>query len=210
MATMTVYGTPASTYVRTARLLLEESGVDYELKSVDIFSGENQSAEYLAKHPFGKVPTLDADGDILYETSAITDYVNTVFANGKFTPSNPLTRARMHQIMAIVDNYLYPTVIGTIVIQRLIVPSKGGETDEDKVARAVEPAKTAAEAIESLAVCNPYLLGNEISLADFYLIPVFVYASKMPEFAAITAETPKLLDWWQRVSELPVVQKVCG
>ena len=133
MAKPTVYGTPRSTYVRTVRLLLESAGADYNLKEIDIFNGENKSAEYLAKNPFGKVPTLEVDGELVYETTAITDYLNTVLAGNKFSPSDPLHQARMRQIMAIIDSYFYPSAIRTIVIQRLIVPSQGGKTDEDAV-----------------------------------------------------------------------------
>ncbi|HEY9875710.1 MAG TPA: glutathione S-transferase family protein [Candidatus Obscuribacterales bacterium] len=210
MVKPTVYGTPVSTYVRTVRLLLEEAGAEYDLKEVAIFNGENKSAEYLAKNPFGKIPTLEVDGELLYETTAITDYLDTVLANNKFSPSDPLRRARMRQIMAIVDNYLYSPAILSIVIQRLIVPSQGGTTDEDKVKNAVAPAKTAAEAIESLTVGSPYLLGSEVSIADFFLIPVFTYLSQTPEFNSITAQTPKLRIWWDEVSKLPSVKKVCA
>jgi glutathione S-transferase len=210
MVKPTVYGTPVSTYVRTVRLLLEEAGAEYDLKEVAIFNGENKSAEYLAKNPFGKIPTLEVDGELLYETTAITDYLDTVLANNKFSPSDPLRRARMRQIMAIVDSYFYSPAILSIVIQRLIVPSQGGTTDEDKVKNAVAPAKTAAEAIESLTVGSPYLLGSEVSIADFFLIPVFTYVSQTPEFDSITAQTPKLRTWWDEVSKLPSVKKVCA
>ena len=210
MAKPTVYGTPRSTYVRTVRLLLESAGADYNLKEIDIFNGENKSAEYLAKNPFGKVPTLEVDGELVYETTAITDYLNTVFAANKFSPSNPLHQARMRQIMAIVDSHLYSPAILSIVIQRLIVPSQGGKTDEDNVKNAVAPAQTAVEAIESLTVGSPYLLGSEISIADFYLIPVFTYLSQTPEFDSITAQAPKLRTWWDEVTKLPTVKKVCA
>lgn len=210
MAKLTVHGTPISTYVRTVRLLLEEARADYDLKEVSIFNRENQSPEYLAKHPFGKVPALEVDGEIIYETTAITGYLDTVVANHKFSPSDPLLQARMRQIMAIIDSYLYPAAIGTIVIQRLIVPSQGGKTDEEKVANAVVPAKTAVGAIEALIVGNPYLLGNEVTIADFYLIPIFIYLSRTPEFEPIIADAPKLQTWWERAKQLPVVKKVCG
>ena len=210
MAKPTIYGTPQSTYVRTVRLLLEEAGIEYDLKSVDIFNGETKSAEYLAKHPFGKVPTLEVDGEILYETSAITDYLNTTLANNKFTLSTPMLQARMRQVMAIIDNYFYPSAVLTIVIERLIIPGQGGQTDESKVKNAVAPAQTALKAIESIAVCNPYLLGSEIGIADFYLIPIFVYFSQTPEFDSITAQNPKIKSWWDKVKNLPNVQKVCA
>ena len=210
MAKPIVYGIPQSTYVRTVRLLLEEAGIEYDLKPVDIFNGETKSPEYLAKHPFGKVPTLEVDGETLYETSAITEYLNTALANNKFSLSTPMLQARMRQIMAIIENYFYTPAITTIVIQRLIMPSQGGQTDEDKVKNAIAPAQTALNALESIATCNPYLLGSEIGIADFYLIPIFVYLSKTPEFEAITAQTPKIKAWWDKVSNLPQVQQVCA
>ena len=210
MSKLLIYGTPVSTYVRTVRLLLEEMGADYTLQSVDIFNGENQSDDYLAKNPFGKVPTLEVDGELLYETVAITEYLDSAIANHKFSPSDAMARAKMHQIMAIIDSYFYGPAIGTIVIQRLIVPSQGGKTDEAQVEKAVAPAQKAMEAIETLTVGSPYLLGSELSLADFHLIPIFVYLSQTPEFEAITAQTPKLRAWWNTVNEMPSVKKVCA
>lgn len=209
MTTITVYGTPISTYVRTTRMLLELAGAKYDLQDIGIFNGDNQSSDYLVKNPFGKVPTLEVDGTVIYETAAITDYVNTVLADGKFSPADPLLRARMLQIMGIVDSYLYPAVIGTIVIQRLIVPNQGGKTDEQAVKTAIAPAHTAIAAIEALITGEPYLLGEEMSIADLYVIPVLLYLSQTPEFQPVMSQSPKLLAWWQNASQLPVVQKVC-
>jgi glutathione S-transferase len=209
MSKLVVYGTPISTYVRTVRLLLEEIGVEYQLHSIDFFQGENRSAAYLAKNPFAKVPTLGIDEELIYETTAITDYLDTVFAAGRYIPTDPLLKTRMRQIMGIVDNYLNPTAIGTIVWQRLIMPSQGSQTDLEKVNSAIEPTKIAMGAIESLTICNPYLLGSTISIADCYLIPIFVYLAQTPDFARIMAQSPKLQSWWERVSQLPIVQKVC-
>ncbi|MCY7321671.1 MAG: glutathione S-transferase family protein [Phormidesmis sp. CAN_BIN36] len=210
MPKIVVYGTPVSTYVRTVRLLLEEVGANYDLKSVDIFNGENTSTEYLAKHPFGKVPTIEVDGEAIYESAAITSYLNMILANEKFSPADPLPRSRMHQMVSIIDNYLYPPAILTIVIQRLIVPSQGGQTDEAAVKAAVAPTQKAIAAIEALAVGSPYLLGSEVSIADFYLIPIFIYLSKTPEFDGLMAQAPNLQAWWQTVRDLPIVKKVCG
>ena len=209
MSKLLIYGLTASTYVRTVRLLLEEIGAEYTLKSVNIFNGESQSPEYLAKHPFGKVPTLEVDGELLYETAAITEYLDTVLAERKLSTATPMLQARMRQIMAIIDNYLYAPAIGTIVIQSLIIPSQGGKTDEAKVKNAIAPTQTALKAIESIATGSQYLLGDNLSIADFYLIPIFVYLAQTPEFDVLTAETPKLRTWWDKASQLPNVKKVC-
>lgn len=79
----------------------------------------------------------------------------------------------MPQIIGIVDTHLYAPAIKSTAIERLMVPSQGSQTDEDEVKAAVAPVKTALDAIESLTVGHPYLLDHELSIADFYLIPVF-------------------------------------
>ncbi|MGB3653171.1 MAG: glutathione S-transferase family protein [Rivularia sp. (in: cyanobacteria)] len=210
MSNLTVYGTPASTYVRTVRLLLAEANIDYDLKEINIFNGENETDDYLAKHPFGKIPAMEVDGEKIYETAAITYYINEKMAGSKYSPSDILMQARMLQIMAIVDNYLYPPAVGKIVIQNLIVPSQGGETDKEAVKEAVAPTQKALKAIEDLYKGSPFLLGSEISLADFHLIPIFVYLSKTPQFDRVTTQTPKLKVWWEQTKNLASVKKVCA
>jgi glutathione S-transferase len=209
MSKVLVYGSPLSTYVRTVILLLESIGIEYQTHSVDFLRGENRLAAYLAKNPFAKMPTLEIDGGLIYETAAITDYLDTVFAGGRFTPTDPLLRARMRQIMGIIDHYLYPHIT-TIVMQRLVIPSQGGRTDLSAVDRAIDPLKTAIEAIETLVKCDLYLLGSNASIADFYLVPIFGYLAQTQDFAVIMARSPKLQVWWRLCSKSSLVKKVCN
>jgi len=208
MAQFTLYGPALSTYVRTVRMVLEETNTAYEMKGIDIFSGDQNAPEYLAKHPFGKVPTLQMDGELLYETCAIVEYLDALLNDRGFTPPDLLLQARMRQIMAIVDSYLYAPAIGTITIQRIVVPGQGGEPDEEAVKAAAPSVKTALEAIEAIAPCTPYLLGNDITLADFYVMPVMFYLSKTPEFDGVTVQTPKLKTWWDEARQHPSLVKV--
>ena len=209
MPNLTLYGTPVSTYVRTVRLLLEEASVDYELEDIGIFNGDNKTDDYLAKNPFGKIPTLEADGKIIYEDDAITHYLNETVAGGKFSPNEPLQQARMYQIMSIVSSYLYGPAVSTIVIQNLIVPQQGGETDRDAVEKAIAPTQKALQAIEALYQGDPYLLGDTLTIADFYLIPIFVYLAQTPQYKAATADIPKLKGWWKAVRSLDSFKSVC-
>ena len=57
------------------------------------------------------MPTLEVDGINIYETAAITYCVNQKSANAKFAPADILGQTRMRQIMAIIDSYLYTSVI---------------------------------------------------------------------------------------------------
>ena len=207
---VTLYGTPVSTYVRTVRLLLAEAKIDYDLKDIGIFNGDNETDTYLAKHPFGKVPTLEIDGINIYETAAITYYVNQKLASAKFAPLDVLGQTRMRQIMAIVDSYLYNPAVQTIVIQNLIVPSQGGQTDTEAVQKAIAPTQKALKAIEDLFIGSPFLVGSLISIADFYLIPIFIYLEQTPQFAEVTVNVPKLKAWWNEVKILASVKEICS
>jgi len=69
---------------------------------------------------FGKVPTIEVNGELLYETAVITEYLDATLADRKFSFSHPMLQARMRQIMAIIDSYLFSPAIGSIVVQRLI------------------------------------------------------------------------------------------
>lgn len=206
MAQLTVYGPTISTYVRTVRMILEETNTPYALQKVDIFT--DRTPEYLALNPFGKVPALKVDDQILYETSAIVEYLNAAVADLAFIPKDPMGQARMRQIMSIVDSYLYGPAISAITIQRLIVPSQGGQPDAAAIQAAVPKAKMALEAIASISTCDPFLLGNTITLADFYLMPVMLYLSKTPEMSPVTAQTPRLKSWWDAINQRPSFQKV--
>lgn len=210
MPNITLYGTPISTYVRTVRLLLAEAKADYQLKDIGIFNGDNKTDEYLAKNPFGKIPTLEIDGKTIYEDDAITHYLNETVAGGQFSPNEPLQQARMYQMMSIVSSYLYGPAVGTLTIQNLVVPQQGGETDRDAVKEAVSPTQKALKAIEDLFQGTPYLLGNQLTIADFYLIPIFDYLSKTPQFEAVTENLPKLKDWWKSIQTLDSYQAVCS
>src|SRR4051794_24067433 len=105
MTAVTLHGPAYSTYARTARLVLEEKGVPYELREVDLLAGATQQPAYLELQPFAKVPAFEHDGFRLYETAAIARYVDEAFPGPRLQPSDAKRRARMTQIIAIIDSY---------------------------------------------------------------------------------------------------------
>ena len=72
--------------------------------------GAAKSPEHLARHPFGRVPVLEHDGFMLYETQAILRYLDRVLPQPALTPADPRRAARMDQVMNINDWYLFQGV----------------------------------------------------------------------------------------------------
>ena len=207
MAKPVIYGPGYSTFARTVRLALEEKGADYDLVEVDLLSGAGQSAEHLARHPFGKVPAFEHDGFALYETDAIVRYVDESFPGTDLVPADARSRARMNQAMSVLASYAYPCLIGQIFMQRAVMPIIGNASDEAAIAAALPKAETALGALEQLIDGNRYLAGERLSLADLLLIPIYDYVRQTPEGEKLLQATPNLRRWWDEVRTRPSVEK---
>ena len=70
-----IYGADLSPPSNKVRFVANELGLDYEYNSVNLVSGENQSEGHLKLHPGGKVPVIDDDGFVLFESNAIIRYL---------------------------------------------------------------------------------------------------------------------------------------
>jgi glutathione S-transferase len=201
MATPTVHGPAFSTYVRTVRMTLEEKGVGYELREFDLMQGVPE--EHLKRHPFGKVPAFEHEGFILYETAAIARYVDEAFDGPALQPADVRARARMAQIVGIVDSYTYGPVITNIVIQRVVVPMMNGTPDEAVITAALPAAGKALGVLEDLLGDQPFLAGNALSLADLHLAPILAYFTAIPDSEPVLAATPNLRRWFESISTRP-------
>jgi glutathione S-transferase len=207
MAKPVVYGPGYSTYARTVRLVLEEKGVDYDLVEVDLLKGANQTPEHLARQPFGKVPAFEHDGFALYETDAITRYINDMFAGVDLVPADARSRARMAQAISVISGYTYPALITGIFMQRAVMPMLGNAADEAVIAAALPKAETSLKALEQLINGNRYLAGDHLSLADLLLIPIYDYIRQTPEGEKLLQARPNLRRWWDEVRSRPSIEK---
>ena len=208
MSDPVVYGPNYSTYTRSARLVLEEKGVPYRLEEVDMMQGQTNSPEHLKRQPFARVPAFEHDGFGLYETAAVERYVDESFPGPKLQPDDAKRRARMTQIVSVIDSYGYGALIGKCVWQRIVLPLLGQKTDEAVITEAMPRIECSMEALESLAdASGPYLCGPAISLADIHLAPVMAYFSQTPEGKSLLAKSPKLARWWQGMSARPSMAK---
>jgi glutathione S-transferase len=198
-----VFGAPYSVYVRATRLALEEKGVPYELIPIDIFAASGISPEYQARHPFGKIPAFEHAGFRLYETGAITRYVDEAFDGPRLQPESPRNRARMNQVISILDSYAYRTLVWDIYVERISPPANGHSPDEQKIASALPKAETCLSALAELMGDGAWLAGEAVSLADIHAAPIFALFQITEEGKRLLDHTPRLQRWWERVSARP-------
>lgn len=205
MSKPTLYGPAFSTYTRSVRLALEEKGVDYDLVEIDLLQGP-MPAEQIERQPFARVPAFEHDGFELYETTAICRYIDEAFDGPSLQPVNIEERARMNQIISILDCYTYPCTVSQLVIQRLVMPMVGNEPDEAAIAEALPEIENCMSTLVALRGDNTFLAGNQLSLADIHFAPIYDYFRNTPESEPILQKNPGLSDWWNEMSARPSVQ----
>ncbi|HEY0480883.1 MAG TPA: glutathione S-transferase family protein [Kofleriaceae bacterium] len=194
-----LFGASCGVYVRIVRLTLAEKGVAYRLVEIDATSSGTSALVVSQHHPFGRIPAFEHDGFRLYETGAITRYIDEAFAGPALQPSNPRGRARMHQIISLLDNYVYETLVWDIFVERVRAAFEGRQPDEIRIAAALPLAETCLDQLVDLMADGPYLAGERLTLADLHAAPMMIYAGMAAEGAALLRERPTLEAWLARI-----------
>jgi glutathione S-transferase len=207
MSDLTLYGLSRSVYTRIARLALEEKGVAYGLEEVDIFGKGGVPADHRKRHPFGRIPVLVHGDFSLYETGAITRYIDESFPGPGLQPANPRLRARMNQIIGLLDAYAYRPMVWGVFVQRVSVPLQGGSTDEQTVSNALPVVETCINVLGGMLSGQPYLAGDNLTLADLHAAPMLLYLTLALEGKAMLSKRPELERWLASIRMRRSVEK---
>jgi glutathione S-transferase len=205
-----LYGMNYSVYVQIAKLALIEKQVEYEQQLVSVFEPGGPPAWYLEHHPFSRMPAFEHDGFGLYETAAITRYVDEAFGGPALQPSDVRQRARMTQIIGMLDAYGYRPMVWDVYVERIDKPNEGKAPDEALIASGLDKSRTCLAALTRLKADGDWLLGQHLTLADLHAAPMFAYFAKAPEGAAMIAAFPAVAGWWLRIQERPSFNVACA
>ena len=165
MPDVRIHGFLLSTWVRTACMTCVEKGVEYDLVPLN-----RGSEEHVAMHPFTRMPVLEHDSRFIIEALAVVGYIDEAFDGPALQPADVDGRTRTREWLSICADYVYRDVVRTIPRDR--APSE----EELQRARAV------LERVDTLLEGAPFVLGDQITLADLYLAPQVSNArEKAPE-----------------------------
>jgi glutathione S-transferase len=189
-----LYDFKASANCYKVRLLAAQLGLDLELVSVDLFAGESQTPEHLARNPAGRTPVLELDsGEHLAESGAILLYL----AEGTpLLPDDKLGRARAAQWLFFEQNLLEPN-IGTARFWLLTGRAAGHEA---LVERWQKLGRHALGVLERHLDEHDFLLGKQYSVAD---IGLYAYTHLAGEAGIELAAFPRVEAWLRRVEAQP-------
>jgi glutathione S-transferase len=130
---------------------LRELGIPYEFMMVELPKGEHLQPAYMALHPFGKVPTIDDEGLILWESGAILSYL-----------ANKYGQVAGVEQMAIVNQWIF--FVNTTLSDGLFAPHLQAKDTPHLLG-----------ILNGMFAQQPYLMGQEFSVADVALGAILSY-----------------------------------
>jgi glutathione S-transferase len=198
-----LYGPTYSSHVRVIRLCLAEKNVAYEMRDVDLLRGASRKPEHRKLHPFGKVPVLQHDGHTIYETSAIARYVDAAFPGPALQPKDAVEAARMNQIVAVLETYLHPLMIGQVVMQYVRKRYLDRAINRGAIQKAMPQIRDGLTALEALIGSGEFVVGKSVTLADLVLGAFLAPFVQTPEGKRTLPKFAKLSAWWDGFSHRP-------
>ncbi|GAB4393804.1 MAG: glutathione transferase [Gammaproteobacteria bacterium] len=203
------YGGSGSPFVWTVWLALEHKGLDYDIKLLSFEKKQTRTPEFIAINPRHKVPTLVDNEFVIYEASAIVEYLEERFPSagyGTLFPGDIKQRATTRRVIAEVNNYM-PQVTGKLLKEIFFKPE--GEQNAELITQIQQ------EYLEQLAFFEALLHGKflvgQLSAADYTLYPQIALALRLekqnPSFALSTHLSDRWLQWLENIEQLPYYQK---
>jgi glutathione S-transferase len=193
-----------SNYFNKVRIAMLEKGIDFEL---DPACRPSQKDEFLARTPLGKVPFLQVDGQHLIESQVICEYLEEVYPQKPLYPREPLARARVRELVAILELHM------ELVVRRLYrsVFFGGGPASEELKASVQAELAKGVRAFRMRAKFDPYVAGAELTLADcaaFVHLPLVSLATKLAYGADALESMPQVKAYLKLVGERPAFRQV--
>jgi glutathione S-transferase len=157
-----------STFSRRVLIALAEKQIPHELVVVDMAARQHRQQPYLSLNPYGRVPTLEEDGFVLFESTAILNYLEAIRPAPPLVPADAQGRAQVDMHMKLCDLQL-TRYSGTIIFPKRFLPKERWN--------AAAMAEAKAEIEKHLAILDKhladktYLVGEQFSLADVCYMP---------------------------------------
>jgi glutathione S-transferase len=235
MALVELYHFWSSVCSVRCRMALEEKGVAWTSRHIDLFKFDQMKPEYLAINAKGVVPTLVHDGRPVRESSVINEYIDAAFDGPRLVPSDPLQAARMREFVYACDEG-FSAIVKLTMVKYILPKLRNRWSDEelrgqaerrptkfyqDVHARAVRGEITESELaaarvmiaelldeLERRLSPGPWIVGNEFTLAEISVAPyMFRLAALGRDQFWSHSRLPRVSEWYSRLAERPAFQK---
>ena len=198
---MKLYVLPPSPRAFKVIALKNHLGIECEMRLVDLSKGDQLTPDYIAMNPNRKMPVLEDDGFVLWESNAILFYLASKTPHSRLWPRDPKNQANVLRWLAWESAHFDAESCGMVGFEKI---SKGvlglGTADPAFIARGEENfARFAAVLNESLRG-RTWLTGDELTIADFS-IGAWVPAAERLQLPV--GEFSEIARWYDGLASLP-------
>ena len=137
----------------------------------------------------------------------ITRYIDEAFAGPALQPAEPPRRARMNQLISVLDAYAYRPMVWEVFVERVGQPLRGRTADEAKVAAGLAASRQCLAALAALVDDAPFLVGADLSLADLHAHPMLCMLALAPQGGALLNEYDGLRRWFEAMQARSSVRR---
>ena len=199
-----LYGFPVSNYANMVHFTLLEKGIPFEY----VLTFPDQSPEFLAMSPRGKVPVLETPQGFLNEASVILEYLEETGTGKPLLPRDPHARGYVRSLMKEIE--LYVELPGRSCFAEAFFGGRVSQSIKDK---ARDDLAGGFAAVRRHAKFAPFIAGAEFTLADV----VFLYSADLANTVAkVLFNTDHLSTWpeatalLERLNQNPHAQLIAG
>ncbi|HUC65236.1 MAG TPA: glutathione S-transferase family protein [Stellaceae bacterium] len=223
-----LYNAPQSTCSQKVRLTLAEKGLHFVEYKLKLFQNDQLKPEYLKLNPNGVVPTLVDDGAAIIDSSVIMEYLEEEYPATRLSPPNSKERARMRAWLRYFEEVptvavRFPSYNAAFARHfapmtddefRQLARSKPlrdkflGEMDKEKgfsgekLRQAEDSIGKTAARMEAALAQTDYLMGAQVSLADFCVLPLLVRMEDLG-YEFLWSEQAGVKAWLARMKARP-------
>ena len=193
---------PLSTYSRRVRIALAEKQIPHDLVLVDMPARRHREPPYLSLNPYGRVPTLEEDGFVLFESTAILNYLEATHPRPALAPADARGRALVDMHMKLCD-LQFTRYAGTIIFPKRFLPKE--RWNNAAMAEAKGEIEKHFAILDKELAGKTYLVGEQFSLAEACYIPFleFLPLMEISPPSAVAAWCERLLKRASAVATRP-------
>jgi len=178
-------------FVQRAVIVLRHKNIEFAITHIDLANPPDWFKEI---SPLGKVPILKVDGEVLFESAVINEFLDEV-TPGSMLAEEPFDRARQRawtELASTLNENVYHLT---------------GAKDFAEYNKQVNEIQNKLESLAKIIDDKKWFNGESLSLTDCAFAPFFMRAKILTEFSVdLTGQNPKLQNWVDNLLGLDAVK----
>lgn len=199
---LTVYGRRNAFNVQKVMWLIGELKLDHTHVPLGGAAGGLDDSKYLAKNPHGKIPLIDDDGTVVWESQAILRYLAAVYGDRHWWSNDPEVRSHVDRWMDWSQTSLQPDFLNGVFWGFYRTPAE--KRDTKRVDAMIARVNKHMQLLDAHLADRQFMLGSKLTLAD---IPAGTHLYRYFNIDIPRPQLPNVERWYTSLQSRPAYQE---